>query len=155
MYSSLRLKCLNFSFLKLWWLQSYIAIIGCGHISFITSYVIHFPCPLPTMQSLWWIKKLTPFLSCLLTALPPKVNIQLNMDFITYNNNHYWYPTLWISNYAILSNDLKFSYKNSESLWESHVHIVQHMTHKALITLAHSSYASKNFIKFWIGTKVN
>ena len=44
-------------------------------------------------------------------ALPPKVNIQLIMDFITYNNNHYWYPTLWISNNAMLSNDLKFIYK--------------------------------------------
>ena len=70
------------------------------------------------------------------------------MDFITYNNNHYWYHTLWISNDAMLSNDLKFSYKNSESLRESHVHIVQCMTYKALIALAHSSHAFNNLTNF-------
>ena len=73
------------------------------------------------------------------------------MDFITYNNNHYWYPTLptfWISNNAMFSNDLKFIYKNSESLCESHVYIVQHMTQHAIIALAHSKHAFNNFTNF-------
>ena len=88
-----------------------ITIIGCGHISFITSYVIPFPCPLPTIQSLWWIKKLTSFLPCLLTGSSTKSEYPTKHGFITYNNKHYRYPTIWISNDAMLSNDLKFVYK--------------------------------------------
>ena len=89
------------------------------YLFYITSHVIIFSCPLRTIQSLWQIKKLISFLPCLLTNSSTKNEYLTKYDFITYNNNHYWYPTLWISNYAILFNDLKFSYKNSESLWES------------------------------------